>query len=166
MSAGLKNVCRTWALPGARRKTATSAPSTTTVLAVETAAARGPPLLSRRGPRPVVPKDPGAGPPPPRLMSEGRKPGAGLDRGAGEVDLQVLLLQRLQRPVGLERRDGLVHAGDERIAEAEQQAVVLPGTRELRHHHRAGDLRGGDVLGGRRVRHEGGDLVRLQCRLP
>src|SRR6516225_12186811 len=104
MLAGLKNVCRTWALPGASRKMATSAASTATVLAVEIAAARRPPPLSRRGPRPAVSNDPGAGaPPPPRIT--GRRPRAvsGLDGRDGEIDLQVLLLQVLQRPVALQR---------------------------------------------------------------
>jgi hypothetical protein len=40
MSAGLKNVCRTWPLPGASRMMAASAASTTTVLAVDSAAPR------------------------------------------------------------------------------------------------------------------------------
>jgi hypothetical protein len=69
ISVGLKNVCRTWALPGASRKIATSAPSTTRVLVVEIAAALRPPPDSSRGPRPVVPNDPGAGPPTPRLKA-------------------------------------------------------------------------------------------------
>src|SRR6202167_4191043 len=165
MSVGLKNVCRTWALPGASRKTTTIAASTTSVLAEETAVARRPPPDSRRGPRPVVPNDPGAGPPTPRLMAGCRATQSWLDRRDGAVDLQVPLLQRLQRPVRLQRRDGLVHARDQRVAQAEQQAVVLACARALGDHLRAGDLRGGDVLGGWRVRDERGDLVRLQRRL-
>ena len=59
MSVGLKNVCRTSALPGASRKITTIAASTTRVLTVETTVARRPPPDSSRGPRPVVPNDPG-----------------------------------------------------------------------------------------------------------
>ena len=55
MSWGSKKVCRTCALPGASQKTATSAASTTIVLAVEMAVARRPPPVNSRGPRPVVP---------------------------------------------------------------------------------------------------------------
>ena len=54
MSAGLKNVCRTWPLPGASRKMATSAASTTTVLAVDSAAPRrlrSPSIRDRRADR-------------------------------------------------------------------------------------------------------------------
>src|SRR5580704_19294507 len=102
MSVGLKNVCRTWALPGASRKTATRAASTTSVLTEETAVARRPPPDSRRGPRPVVPNDPGAGPPvvpndpgagppAPRLMTGCRAARSWLDRRDREVDLQVPL---------------------------------------------------------------------------
>ena len=46
MYSGLKNVCRTAALPGARKNSATMAASTTIVLAVDTATAPRP-LLSR-----------------------------------------------------------------------------------------------------------------------
>src|SRR5690242_868255 len=140
MSAGSKNVCLTSALPGASRKIATSPASTTTVLAVEIAVARRPPPLSRRGPRPVVPNDPGMGPPPRLTGAPGPRGRSGLDRRDAEVDLQVLLLQLLQRPVALQRRDGLVHAAHQRVALAEQQPVVLAGARELGHHLRAGDL--------------------------
>ena len=59
MSRGSKNVCRTSALPGASRNTATSAPTTTSVLAVETATARRPPPDSSRGPRPPPSIGPG-----------------------------------------------------------------------------------------------------------
>src|SRR6516162_9019615 len=136
MLAGLKNVCRTWALPGASRKTATSAASTATVLTVEIAAARRPPPLSRRGPRPVVSNDPGIGPPPPPRIMTGRRPcrRSGLDGRDAEVGLQVLLLQLLQRPVALQRGDGLVDAGDQGVSLGQQQAVVLAGARELAHH--------------------------------
>ena len=54
MSAGLKNVCLTWALPGASRKAAASAASTTTVLAVDNAAPwrlRSPSIRDRRAAR-------------------------------------------------------------------------------------------------------------------
>ena len=40
MSAGLKNVCLTWALPGASRKMPTSTASTTTVLVVDSTTPR------------------------------------------------------------------------------------------------------------------------------
>jgi len=40
MSVGLKNVCLTWALPGASRKMASSAASTTTVLVVDSSSPR------------------------------------------------------------------------------------------------------------------------------
>src|SRR5580693_9462076 len=62
MSCGSKKVCRTCWLPGAARKIATRAPSTTSVLRVDTTPARRPPPESSRGPRPVAPK-PAAGVP-------------------------------------------------------------------------------------------------------
>src|SRR6516225_6639864 len=112
MCSGLKNVCSTACAPGASRKIATSAPSTTRVLAVEmTVPPRPPP--SSRAPRPVranepgggLPADPGGGPPAEHagglpLSATG---GSGLDGGERQVDLQVLLLQLVQRPVGLQR---------------------------------------------------------------
>ena len=51
MSVGLKNVCLTWLLPGASRKIASSAASTTTVLAVDrTSPRRSPaPRIRDRG---------------------------------------------------------------------------------------------------------------------
>ena len=61
MSCGLKNVCRTAALPGASQNSATSAASTTIVLAVDTATAPRP-LLSSRGPRPAAPNEVCGGP--------------------------------------------------------------------------------------------------------
>ncbi len=71
MSCGLKNVCLTSALPGASRKIATSAASTTSVLAVEMTVARRPPPDNSRGPRPVALNEPGicAGPRPPSIGS-------------------------------------------------------------------------------------------------
>ena len=54
MSVGLKNVCRTWPLPGASRTMAASAASTTTVLAVDNAAPRrlrSPSIRDRRADR-------------------------------------------------------------------------------------------------------------------
>src|SRR5215813_8178136 len=55
---GLKNVCSTARAPGASRKIAASAPSTTIVLTVETTPARVPlPLENSRGPRPVAVKE-------------------------------------------------------------------------------------------------------------
>ena len=47
MSVGLKNVCLTWPLPGASRKIASSAASTTTVLAVDR-------ISPRRSPSPRI----------------------------------------------------------------------------------------------------------------
>ncbi len=55
MSAGLKNVCRTAALPGASQNSAASAARTTIVLAVDTATAPRPPLRSIRDPRRASP---------------------------------------------------------------------------------------------------------------
>src|SRR5215831_1974294 len=130
MSCGLKNVWRTSALPGASRNTATSAPITTSVLAVEMAVARRPPPVSSRGPRPVVPNEPGAGEP---LSPDGGPPGAspgpdpngsGLDGRDAQVDLQVLLLQLLQGAVALQGGQRLVDAADERVALGEQQPEV------------------------------------------
>jgi hypothetical protein len=59
MSAGLKNVCRTAALPGASRNRAASAASTTIVLAVDTATAPRP-LPSSRDPRRAWPNESGS----------------------------------------------------------------------------------------------------------
>ena len=50
MSAGLKNVCLTWALPGASRKMPTSTASTTTVLVVDSTTPRRLLSPSIRGP--------------------------------------------------------------------------------------------------------------------
>ena len=84
MSVGLKNVCRTWRLPGASRKTATSAASTTSVLAVEIAVARRPPPDSSRGPRPAVPNEPGGCQLPPVVLAEASvKPVKGPAGGSG-----------------------------------------------------------------------------------
>src|SRR5215469_4654489 len=186
MSWGSKKVWRTCALPGASQKTATSAAMTTIVLAVEIAVARGPPPVSSRGPRPVVPNEPGICPPPRPMLetpgtvsgsicwsysrsSMGRELARALIRGASrldgrnaEVDLQVLVLQTLEGAVALQGGQRLVDAADERVALAEQQPVVLTGAGELGHHDRALDLRGRDELRGRRVGHQGRDLVGLQ----
>src|SRR5271165_3287619 len=166
MSRGSKKVCRTWPLPGAARKIATSAASTTRVLTVDTTVARRPPPDRSRGPRPTEPKPaagipaarpadsiagPSSGPysrslrPPPGLLpviARQREYSAPLrlDRGNGQVDLEVLRLERCQGPVGLEGRDRLVHAANQRVALAEQQSVVLTRARELRHHDRVRDL--------------------------
>ena len=54
MSAGLKNVCLTWALPGASRKMASTTAITTTVLAVDSATPRrllSPSIRDRRDDR-------------------------------------------------------------------------------------------------------------------
>ena len=75
---------------------------------------------------------------------------------------QVLLLQRGQRAVFLQRGQRLVDAGHQRVALGEQQPVVLPAGRELADHHRVLDLRRRDVLGRRRVGDQRRDLVRLQ----
>src|SRR5215469_911724 len=186
MSWRSKKVWRTCALPGASQKTATSAAMTTIVLAVEMAVARGPPPVSSRGPRPVVPNEPGICPPPRPMLetpgtisgSAGRscslssmgrelgraliRPVSRLDGRDAEVDLQVLVLQLLQGAVALQRGQRLVDAADERVALGEQQPVVLAGAGELGDHDRAFDLRGGDELRGRRVGHQGRDLVGLQ----
>src|SRR5262249_38999558 len=134
MSCGLKNVWRTSALPGASRKIATRAPTTTSVLAVEMAVARRPPPASSRGPRLGVPNEPGVGEPPRpagappgpggpacwppySLSSMPARPGgpgqpdSGLEGRDAQVDLQVLLLQRRQGAVALQRGQRLVDAG-------------------------------------------------------
>ncbi len=69
MSAGLKNVCRTAALPGASRNRAASAASTTIVLAVDTATAPRPPPRSSRDPRRGSPNE--SGPPMDGSLNEG-----------------------------------------------------------------------------------------------
>src|SRR5579859_4251863 len=136
MSVGLKNACSNARAPGASRKVATSAASTTIVLIVEIVAARLPlPRGNSRGPRPADTKVPGCAHRPPAVLagspssgstgSEGwfgsmrrprapcYPPGSGLDDRELQVDAQVLLLQRGERAVGLQARDGLVHAGDQ-----------------------------------------------------
>src|SRR5579859_51842 len=114
MSAGLRKVCLTWALPGARRKTASSTPSTTTVLAVDSTTPRrllSPSSRDRRAARSGSP-----------CASK-----SGLDRrDAGEV-LQVPRGQPGQRAVALQRSQRLVHAAHQRVALREEQAVVLAG---------------------------------------
>src|SRR3984957_14805203 len=148
MSVGLKKVCRTTRLPGAAKKSATSAASTMTVLVVDRDTLRRLPSPSIRDRR---------------EEKSGSPPSAsGLDGGDTGVNLQVLGLQPGQRAVAPQRGEGLVDAADQRVALGEQQAVVLSGGRELRHHDRAGDLRGGDVLRGRRVGDQRGDLLVLQ----
>src|SRR5690349_5261818 len=153
MSAGLKNVCLTCALPGASRKTATSTASTTTVLAVDSTTPRrllSPSSLDRRADRSGSPASGSPAPGWPRTLR--------LDRGdAGEV-LQVLTGQLSQRAVALQRRQRLVYAGHQRVALGEQQAVVLAGGRELGHHDRVGNL-GGDELGRRRIGDQRRDLL-------
>src|SRR5262249_36414920 len=167
MSCGSRNVWRPSALPGASRKIATRAPTTTSVLAVEMAVARRPPPASSRGPRLVVPNEPGVGAPlspasgppapgrppcwPPKSLSSTParagalgQPGSGLEGRNAQVHLQVLLLQRLQGAVAVQRGQRPVDAADERVALAEQQAVVLAGAGELADQHRALDLGGGD----------------------
>src|SRR5436190_13896784 len=162
MSRGSKNVWRTSALPGASRKIATRAPTTTSVLAVEMAVARRPPPASSRGPRLVVPNEPGVGEPlrpasgppgpggppcwPPWSLSSMSaragalgQPGSGLEGRKAQVPLQVLLLQRLQGAVAAQRGQRLVDAGDERVALAEQQPVVFAGPGELADHDRVLD---------------------------
>src|SRR6516165_9980755 len=159
---------------------------TTIVLAVEIAVARGPPPASSRGPRPVVPNEPGICPAPkPMLETPGTVSGSicwsysrsSMGKGAGvgpnravsgrdgrdaEVDLQVPVLQLLQGAVALQGGQRLVDAADERVALAEQQPVVLTGAGELGDHDRTLDLRGRDELRGRRVGHQRRDLVGLQ----
>src|ERR1700733_11873656 len=98
MSVGLKKVCLTTRLPGAARKSATSAASTTTVLAVDRATPRRLPSPSSRDRR-----------------ADRSGSASGLDGGDTGVNLQVLGLQLGQRAVALQRRDGLVHAGDQRV---------------------------------------------------
>src|ERR1700730_3431039 len=157
MSAGLQKVCVTWALPGANRKMASPTAITTTVLVVDSATPRrllSPSIRDRRDDRSP---SPWAGK---RGASNFR-----LDWGGAGVELQVFRCQLGQRAVALQRGQGLVHAGHQRVALGEQQAVVLAGGRELGHHDRAGDLRGGDELGGRRVGDQRRDLLGLQCLL-
>src|SRR5436309_15428148 len=113
MSAGLRNVCLTWALPGASRKTASSTASTTTVLAVDSTTPRRLPSPSSRDRRAVRSGRP---------CSERRgASNSGLDGGdAGEV-LQVLRGQLGQRAVALQRRQRLVHAAHQRVTLREEQ---------------------------------------------
>src|ERR1035438_351286 len=112
MSVGLKNVCRTTALPGASRNRATSAPSTTMVLAVDTATAPRP-LPSSRDPRRAWPKDVWGGP-------TIRTRPSGLDRRHALVDLQVLLLQGGQRAVAIQRGQRRQHSARQRIPRSEE----------------------------------------------
>src|SRR5690349_22501887 len=154
MSCGSKNVWRTSALPGASRKIATRAPTTTSVLAVEMAVARRPPPASSRGPRLVVPNEPGVGEPlrpasgpaggsgppcwPPYSLSSMParagalgQPGLGLEGRNAQVLLPVLLLQRLQGAVAARRGLRLVDAGHEPVPLPAQQPAVLAGACEL-----------------------------------
>src|SRR5689334_22435 len=111
MSAGLKNVCLTCALPGASRKTATSTPSTTTVLVVDSTTPRRLLSPSSRDRRADRSGSPASGSPAPGGPAPGWPRTLRLDRGdAGEV-LQVLTGQLGQRAVALQRRQRLVHAG-------------------------------------------------------
>src|SRR5580698_10383160 len=111
MSDGLKNVCRTTALPGASRNRVLRMASTTMVDVVDSASRpRG--LLSSRERPPV-------------------SYGLGLNGRDDGVDLQVLVLQLLERAVRGQRRQRLVHAGHQRVTLGEQQPVVLAGGREL-----------------------------------
>src|ERR1700733_14841610 len=151
MSVGLKNVCLTWRLPGASRKIASSAASTTTVLAVERTSPRRSPELSSRDRRADRSGSPCAS-----------AIGLRLDGRDADVDLQVLRRQPGQRAVTLQRGQRLVHAANQRVTLREQQAVVLAGRRELSHHDGAGDLRGRYVLSGRRIGDQRRDLLGLQ----
>src|SRR6185437_8789791 len=102
MSGGLKNVCRTAALPGASRNSAARTASTTMVLAVDSAAPRAwpwPPPPNSREPRRL--RSSGDSVTAPTLRRDGRD---------GQEILQVPLLQAVQRAVALEARDGLVDA--------------------------------------------------------
>src|SRR5581483_8301667 len=156
MFAGLKNVWRTFALPGASRNNTTRTPMTTIVDVVETATARllpgSPSNRDRREPESRF------SPPSSRSAGSPSALPSGLDGGDTDVDLQVLVLQLGERAVRPQRGQCLVDARHQRVVLGEQQAVVLAGGRELRDHDRAGDLRRGDVLRRRRVRHKGGDL--------
>src|SRR5689334_10030499 len=118
MSAGLKNVCLTWALPGARAMMAASTASTTTVLTVDSTVPRrlrSPSSLDRRADRSGSPRSSRA------LRLHLRLDG----RDAGEV-LEVLRRQVGQRAVALQRGQRLVHAAHQLVALGEQQPVVLP----------------------------------------
>src|ERR1700735_1965007 len=104
MSVGLKNVCRTAWLPGANQNTASSPARTTSVLIVDAVTLRRLPP-ERRNPA-AIPGEPAW---------------SGLNGGDTGVNLQVLVLELLQRAVRPQRGQRLVHAGDQRVALGEQQ---------------------------------------------
>src|SRR5258708_251101 len=166
MADGLKNVCLPAALRGASRNRAATTASTTRVLAVESMTPRALPpaaLVPRsREPRPVSSNGSPDGRPPGGCTEGAGGVTSGLDRGHAEVVLQVLLLQRGDGAVGLQRGKSLVDAGHQGVALGEQQAEVLAGGRELPDHHRVRYLARGDVLRGRRVGDERGDLLGVQ----
>src|SRR6266536_1650269 len=150
MSLGSKNVWRTCALPAARRAERSWLP------AAADRPGRGGRKARERIDRVWLPVVVHACRDGPSFVA------SGLQRRDAGVDLQVLLLQRRQGAVGLQRRDRLVDAGDQRVALAEDQAEMLAGTRELADHHRSLDLVRGDELSRRGVGDQRGDLVGLQ----
>ncbi len=80
MCCGLKNSCSTARAPGASRKIATRAPSTTRVLTVEMTVPLRPP--SSLAPRPLRANDPGGGFPAEPAGGDPAEPGGGLPLSA------------------------------------------------------------------------------------
>src|ERR1700722_1210199 len=158
-SCGLKKACPTALAPGARPKSSAISASTTTVLRVEMIVPRRPPPVNRRGPRPVLKLPaamlPAARPPPGPpsgggtsvLMRRSRRGARSrLDRREVQVNTEELLLQLLQLAVVSQGGQRLVHAGHQRVALGEDQAVVLTHGRELSDQHGVLQLRRGHEL--------------------
>src|ERR1700722_1733927 len=165
MSCGLKKKWRTAAPPGATMNTAMSPPMINTVDTVLATTARFPSRSClRRGARnDGVSSD--------RRASVSFTTELRLDNGHAGVNTEPLRLERRERSVRLQGRDRRVHTADELVALLEEEAVALPGARELAHLHGdvlalgVDDLTGiarRHVLAVGRVEHDGVDLMRFE----
>src|SRR5919198_2840355 len=156
----LKKACFTASQPGEFTTAIPRAAKSTTVLATAIRTAlrpspcHAPPRIRDLRPAANCSTSPGGlgasgGLTPP--ITDAARPLLRLDHGVGD-GLQPLLLEGGQRPVGVERLDGLVDALDQRVPLLQHQPelLLLPDGRELPHDHTVLGLTDQDVHVGRR----------------